>query len=123
MHPEYRQLAAALTVAVFVSSTAWAITDARRRGRSGVGIVLMIALCGPFGALMWVVMRPQGLLLDRLPVDYDHPDDALAAAAKLDALGEWEHAAALYQHAALSWPEHRPYAVHCLARLKLMQSL
>jgi hypothetical protein len=123
MLPENRHLVAALTVAVFVSSTAWAITDARQRGRTGVGIVLMIALCGPFGALMWVVMRPKTSLLDCLPRDYDHPDDALAAAAKLDALGEWGHAAALYQHAAITWPEHRPYVVHCLARLELMQSL
>jgi hypothetical protein len=123
MQFETYHLLAALTLAIFVSSTAWAITDARRRGRTGVGVVLMIALFGPFAALMWLVMRPKGSLIERLPVDYDYPDDALAAASKLDALGEWEHATALYQHAAISWPEHRPYVVQCLARLHQMQAL
>jgi hypothetical protein len=123
MQPEIRHLAALATVAVFVASTAWAITDARRRGRTGGAIVMMIALFGPFAALMWLVMRPKAALTERRAIDYDHPDDALAAAAKLDALGEWDHAAALYEHAAIHWPEHRLYVVHCLARLQQMKTL
>jgi len=118
-----RHLIAAVTVAVFVASTAWAITDARRRGRTGGAIVLMIALFGPFAALMWLVMRPKDALVERQAADYDHPDDVLIAAGKLDALGEWDHAAALYEYAALHWPEHRPYVVNCLARLQRMKAL
>src|SRR5262245_31723952 len=120
---ELAHLVAALTVCVFVGSTAWAITDARQRGRTGVGVVMMIALFGPFAALMWVVMRPKFALVERRVGDYDHPEDALVAAAKLDALGEWDHAAALYEHAAIHWPEHRPYVVSCLARLQRMKAL
>jgi hypothetical protein len=123
MSPNTSLFMAAATVAIFVVSTAWAITDARQRGRTGAGIVMMIALFGPFAAFMWLAMRPKMALLDRRTSDYDHPEDALAAASKLDALGEWEHAAVLYEHAAIHWPEHRPYVIQCLARLRRMQAL
>jgi hypothetical protein len=110
-------------MAVVVAAIAWAITDARRRGRTGGAIVLLLALFGPLSALLWLVMRPKTAVIDRNEADYDNADDALAAASQLDHLGEWRAAALLYQHAAARWPEHRPYVVQCLARIWQKQAI
>jgi hypothetical protein len=123
MHAELRHLTPALATALCVTLVAWAITDARRRGRTGGAIVLLLALFGPLSALLWLVMRPKTAVIDRREADYDNADDALAAAAQLDHLGEWGAAAMLYQHAAARWPEHRPYVVQCLARIIQKQAM
>ena len=115
MPRELLNLAVFFGMAIVVAAIAWAITDARRRGRTGGAIVLLLALFGPLSALLWLVMRPKTAVIDRNEADYDNADDALAAAAQLDHLGEWRAAAHLYQHAAARWPEHRPYVVQCLA--------
>jgi hypothetical protein len=120
---DVRHLAAVFSMAIVVTAIAWAITDARRRGRTGGAIVLLLALFGPLSALLWLVMRPKTAVIDRHEADYDNPDDALAAAAQLDHLGEWGAAALLYQHAADRWPEHRPYVVQCLACIWQKQSM
>jgi hypothetical protein len=120
---DFRSLAPALATVLCVIFIAWAITDARRRGRTGGAIVLLLALFGPLSALLWLVMRPNTTVIDRGEADYDNADDALAAAAQLDHLGEWRAAAVLYQHAAARWPEHRPYVVQCLALIWQKQAM
>jgi hypothetical protein len=41
----------------------------------------------------------------------------LAAASRLDSLGEWDAAIKLYEDAAVRWPEHKSYAAACIQRI------
>lgn len=51
----------ATVLALYVWSIAWACRDARRRGKSGLDVALMVALLvWPLGLLLWVVFRPDG---------------------------------------------------------------
>ena len=49
--------------------------------------------------------------------DFDDPDDAIAAASRLEAKGDWTAAIDLYRHAAQRWPEQGEYLQHCVDRV------
>jgi hypothetical protein len=98
----------------FCGLAAWAVGDAQKRGRSGGMIILLFLLCGPLCPLIWLIVRPRTTLVDRPPQEYTNADDALAAASKLDMLGDWDEAIALYQSAASRWPEHALYVIECI---------
>jgi tetratricopeptide (TPR) repeat protein len=84
---------------------------------------LLFWLFGPFSALIWLLVRPRTKVVDRVPDDYSNPDDALAAAARLDQLGEWDAAITLYENAAKRWPDHHDYIANCLQQIKEKQAL
>lgn len=54
---------------------------------------------------------------------YTTPDDAIAAASKLDAQGEWAAAIDLYNQAAQRWPEYAEYTQGCIDSVSEKQSL
>jgi hypothetical protein len=93
---------------------AWVVGDAQKRGKSGGVIIILLWLCGPLSALAWLLLRPRTTLAERPVQEYTNADDALAAAAKLDMLGDWDEAIALYQSAATRWPEHGAYVMECM---------
>ena len=49
------------------------------------------------------------------PTNPDNADDAIAHAAHLGAIGEWEAAISAYQDAANRWPEYSEYIGNCIA--------
>ena len=55
--------------------------------------------------------------------DYDNPDDALAAAARLDLHGDWAASIDLYRLAAQRWPRHAEYIDRCINRIVEKRSL
>ena len=101
-------------VVAYLGGVAWAIGDAQRRGYGGGIVVLLFWLFGPFAALVWLICRPTQSLLERSPDDYHDPEDAIAAASRLDSLGDWDAAIALYRSAAERWPEHAKYIENCI---------
>jgi hypothetical protein len=92
---------------------AWVVSDAQRRGRSGLAFFLLW-ICGPFCALIWLLVRPRTNPAERPAEGYTIADDALAAAAQLDMLGDWDEAVNLYRYAATRWPEHGDYINQCI---------
>ncbi len=60
---------------------------------------------------------------DPSSTDFDNPDDALAAAARLDMRGEWNASIDLYRRVAARWPEHAEYVGRCVDRIAEKQSL
>jgi hypothetical protein len=52
----------------------------------------------------------------------DNADDAIAAAARLERLGDWHTAIAAYRQAAERWPEHEKYLENCIAQIKNKQA-
>jgi len=118
---------AAITLAAmggYLWSIAWAIGDAQKRGHSGCGVLVLCWLFGPLAAILWRAMRPATTLAERSPEQYNNADDALAAASRLDSLGDWDAAINLYEITAKRWPEHRKYADACIeaVRAKINQS-
>lgn len=100
------------------SIASWAINDAQKRGQSGGIIVPLIWLCGPFGAMLWLMIRPKTRISELQPSDYDNAEDAMAAASRLDLMGDWDDAAALYEYVAKRWPQHADYAMNSLSALR-----
>lgn len=100
----------------------WAIGDAQRRGQGGGLIVVLFWLFGPLAALVWLGVRPTQALIERAPADYDDADDAMAAASRLDSLGDWDAALSLYRSVAERWPEHSTYVTNCIADITQKQS-
>jgi hypothetical protein len=114
MHP---LIGLAFGVAILVlwgACAAWLVNDAQMRGRSGCAVVLVLGFFAPCAVPIWLLVRPSATLAQRPADDYTNADDALAAASKLDVLGEWDAAIALYQHAATRWPEHCDYISACI---------
>src|SRR5262245_49133974 len=101
-------------IAAWFGPAAWAIGDAQKRGQSGGVVVLLFWLFGPFSALVWLLTRPRSTLVERPREAYTNADDAIAAAAHLDTLGDWDAAMALYQDAGNRWPEHGAYLARCI---------
>jgi hypothetical protein len=99
---------------VYGGSVGWVVRDAQERGYSGAALILLVWLCGPLAALIWLLVRPRTKLVERPVHGYATDDDALVAASKLDMLGDWDEATALYQHAAARWPEHGGYIEECI---------
>ena len=109
-------------IAGYLWCVAWAIGDAQKRGQSGGFIVLLFWLLGPLAALIWLGVRPEQSLIERLPDDYNDPDDAIAAASRLDSLGDWDAAISLYRSVAERWPEHSTYVTNCIADIDQKQT-
>ena len=109
--------------AIYFVPAAWAVGDAQKRGQSGIAMIVLFWLFGPFSALIWLAMRSKQTMTQREPATYDNPDDALDSAARLDQLGEWDAAIALYQDASSRWPEHRDYVEACIESIRGKQSL
>jgi hypothetical protein len=99
---------------VFAASAAWLVNDALERGYSGIMPFVLLRFLGPFGALVWLLVRPRTKLVERSVHDYANAEDALDAASKLDMLGDWDQAIALYEYAAENWPEHERYIKECV---------
>ena len=110
-----------LLAAGYVGMVAWAIGDAQKRGHSGCLVLVFFCLLGPLAVFLWLVVRPTEKLIERRAEHYTSAEDAMAAARRLDALGEWEAAIRHYQSIATIWPEHARYAETCLeeARQKI----
>ncbi len=96
---------------------------------------MMIPLVGPcFGLTIpvgiWalVLLRRQSIResfaksVERSPDGYDDPDDAIAAASRLDRNGDWDAAVALYRSAASRWPDHADYAERCIEEIAEKQA-
>jgi hypothetical protein len=71
----------------------------------------------------WRNLRPRLTTRPRCAGEYDNPEDALAAAARLEKRGEWDDAINHYRQAAARWPEHNEYAQECSNRVAQRQSL
>ena len=119
-------MVAAVALGLFVfylGSVAWAISDAQKRGRNGSGLVVVFWLFGPFAVLIWYLTRPSTTVAQRSPTVYTNADDAMAAASRLETLGEWDAAIQLYKFVSDRWPEHSTYAESCLDAIRKKQSL
>jgi len=101
-------------IVVYGLSAAWVAGDAQKRGYSGVVPLLWLCSGGPLSALIWLFLRPHTTLVERPWHHYANADDAIAAASKLDMLGDWDEAIVLYQYAATQWPEHAGYVKECM---------
>lgn len=106
----------------YVGIVAWAIGDAQKRGYGGSLVVLSFWLLGPLAVLVWVATRPKETVQQQVPSSFDDPEDAIAAAARLDLLGDWESSAALYRSVAERWPKHGTYVANCLSEIQKKQS-
>ncbi len=105
-------------IAGYIWSVAWAIGDATKRGHGRGLVVLLFWLFGPIAALVWLIVRPQQTLLESHIDDYSSPDDALAAATRLDSIGEWDAAIDCFSAVAQKWPEHSAYALNCISSIE-----
>ena len=54
---------------------------------------------------------------------YSNADDAIAAASRLEMLGDWTDSIDLYRFAAERWPEQRKYVQRCIDRIAEKQLL
>lgn len=113
----------AVAFGVYIAPAAWAVGDAKKHGQAGGVIVLLFWLLGPLSALIWMGIRPSERMVDRKPEEYTNADDALAAAASLDQIGEWDAAIALYEETVTRWPEHDAYIAASIRQIKEKQSL
>ena len=110
-------------VGVHLWCVAWVIGDSQERGAGGGGTLFLIWMFGPLAALIWLLTRPSTTVAERPANSYDNADDALAAAARLDKLGDWEAALEIYQDAAQRWPEHGDYIESCVTAIREKQTL
>lgn len=83
--------------------------------------MLLFWLFGPLAALIWLKVRSKQSLSEIAPRDYPNPDDALAAASRLDSLGDWDAAIAIYQSVATRWSENATYCQNCIADIERKQ--
>jgi hypothetical protein len=110
-------------VICYIGPVAWAIRDANERGFAGGIIVLLFLMGGPLAAVIWFIIRPLRTLSQINAGEYDNADDAMAAAAKLDQIGEWDSAERLYLLCIDRWPEHAAYAKRCLDAIREKRKL
>ncbi len=110
--------------AVFAGIAAWAAGDAQKRGYDGGTVfILLFLLVGPCGVFIWLLVRPKARLNERSAIEYGHADGALAAASRLDSLGDWDAAITVYQDAAQRWPEHEDYIQRCIEAISEKQAM
>jgi hypothetical protein len=96
-----------LFAAVFTGSIAWGVKEFQSRD-AGAGWLILLWLFGPVTLALWFAMRPTKLA-DRSGTDFDNAEDQLAAASKLESLGDWDASLNLLADAAVRWPEHDDY--------------
>ena len=109
-------------IAAWAVPAGWAVGDAQKRGQGGGIVVPLLWMFGPLSALVWLLVRPKTKLADKLPSNYDSAETAIDAAVRLEMLGDWEAATALYREAAVRWPEHDAYAQQCVRRIRAKQA-
>ena len=107
-----------ISASIYVGCAALLFADARKRGYSGVAVVVLFTLLGPFMAFVWIFVRPKAKIAVRPPTAYTNPDDALTAAFQLDMQGDWEAAIAHYREVARRWPKHEHYVLGCIDRIE-----
>lgn len=88
-------------------------------------LVYALQFCAVMSAISnsWPSLHPRRGTEPRPNDDYDSPNDALAAAARLDGRGHWEAPIDLYRHAAKRWLEHAEYVQRCVDPIAEKQSL
>ena len=103
-----------------------------KRERYGMAVAaasaMMVPVLGPcFGLTLpigiWaiVLLRRDGVrdtfstTTSPAPGEFENADDAIAAASKLDTMGDWHASIAAYRAAAERWPEHSTYIDNCIA--------
>ena len=106
-----------IVVGGYLAIIAWAIGDAQKRGYTGCGVLVLFWLCGPLTIPLWFLIRPRKVL-DLSPIDFETPEDALEAAARLDNLGDWDAAIELYLWIVDRWPEHTDYIAACMRAIE-----
>ena len=102
----------------YVWSVAWAIGDATKRGYGRGAVLVLFWLFGPLAALVWLIIRPQHTVLEARIDDYISPEDAIAAATRLDSIGEWDAAIDRFTAIAQKWPEHSDYVRNCITSIE-----
>lgn len=107
----------------YVVPAAWAVGDTQQRGKPGALIVFLFWFFGPATAIIWLMVRPKTKLADHSPDEYTNAEDALAAAALLDRIGEWNSAIALYEHSAKRWPNQQLYISACITAIHEKQAM
>jgi hypothetical protein len=116
-------LLATVILGLWIASAVWAVRDAKKRRAIG-RIILVFVLTVPFAPLLWLLVRPHRVRIgEGEPNTYDNPDEAIAEAVKLDALGDWDQAIALYRDAAIRWPEHSEYIQNSIGRIEAKRAL
>ena len=68
---------------LMVTSAIWGFRDGRRRGRSGILVAMLLLWVFPFGALLWVLFRPD--VVDPQEIA-DHSDEDLKRRANAGTL-------------------------------------
>tara|TARA_A100001391_G_scaffold140046_1_gene98067 strand:- start:526 stop:909 length:384 start_codon:yes stop_codon:yes gene_type:complete len=101
--------------AVFTGSVAWGVKEFQSRD-VGAGWLLLLWLFGPVTLFAWFAFRPKRLV-DRTLDDYTNADDQLAAAARLESLGELQAAQHLLGDASARWPEHDTYISNMMTEI------
>jgi hypothetical protein len=43
---------------VLFTISVWSVTDARRRGKSALGVWILVIFCFPVGMAVWLLLRP-----------------------------------------------------------------
>ena len=66
-----------------IAHAIWAFIDARRRGRSGVLIALLVLWSFPLGVLIWLYLRPE--LLSGRGLEFDSPNSGEAIRKRANA--------------------------------------
>jgi hypothetical protein len=114
---------------------AWSMLKRRRYRLAVIGAwSLMVPLFGPWFGLtfplgIWLVvlLRRDSIRgaflpsLERDPEAFSDPEEAIAAATKLDSMGDWDDAIAIYRRVASRWPEHASYAENCISAINRKQ--
>jgi hypothetical protein len=108
---------------ITLGSISWTMRDAQKRGQSGGTTLLLLWLFGPFSALLWLMIRPRTTMAERPTTIYTTADDALESASKLDQLGEWDAAIALYETISQKWPDNSDYVSQCMKQIRQKQSV
>ena len=93
--------------AIFTGSIAWGVKEFQTRD-AGAGWLLLLWLFGPVTLLAWFAKRPKRLV-DRTPDDFTYADDQIAAASRLESLGDLDAARRLLTDASSRWPEYDDY--------------
>jgi hypothetical protein len=102
----------------YLWTVSWAIGDATKRGHGRGHVLFLFWLFGPLAALVWLIVRPTHTLVERGAHVYASADDAIAAASRLDSIGELDAAIELLQTVVERWPDYRAYAVNCISAIE-----
>ena len=107
--------------AVFTGSIAWGVKEFQTRD-AGAGWLLLLWLFGPVTLLVWFSMRPKRLV-DRTPDDFTNADDQIAAASRLESLGDFDAARRLLTDASSRWPGHDDYIRNMMTEIDRKREL